>query len=148
MALARAAKTATEVDGLIVEAKAEGAPEQYLADLTSIGAAKARDDGGLQERLSNPGDYGAMSARDVAKAEAAVLRRAVAEEQDEVIEPEIVNEDDPTEIWQQILAAAGRRGWSMDQTEDQFAQFSNGTAAGSAEVDELRAFLKHLKSAK
>lgn len=64
---------------------------------------------------------------------------------DEVIEPEIVNEGDPMEVWQQILAAAGQRGWSMDQTEDRFAEFSGGTMAGSADADELRGFLAHMK---
>ena len=65
----------------------------------------------------------------------------------EVIEPEIVNDDDPTEVWRQIVAAAGRRGWSMDQTEDRFADFNGGTMPGSAELDDYRRFLTHLRGA-
>lgn len=69
-------------------------------------------------------------------------------EESEVIEPEIVNDQDPMEVWQQILAAAGSRGWSMDQTEDRFAEFSGGTMAGSADAEELRGFLEHVKAGK
>lgn len=107
VALATAAATADEVRKLWVEAKAAGAPVEYLAQLEAIGSAK---------------------------------------DETEVIEPEIVY-DDPTQVWQQILAAAGRRGWSMDQTEDRFAEHSGGTMAGSASADELNAFLQHLNSA-
>lgn len=66
-------------------------------------------------------------------------------DEEDVIEPEIVYSD-PMQVWQQILAAAGRRGWSMDQTEDEFASFSGGTMAGAADADELNKFLDHLKA--
>jgi prolyl-tRNA editing enzyme YbaK/EbsC (Cys-tRNA(Pro) deacylase) len=66
-------------------------------------------------------------------------------DEEDVIEPEIVY-DDPMQVWQQVLAAAGRRGWSMDQTEDEFASFSGGTMAGAADADELNKFLDHLKA--
>ncbi|MEV7770464.1 hypothetical protein [Kitasatospora sp. NPDC086791] len=71
--------------------------------------------------------------------------RAIEEARAEVIEPEIVNENDPMEIWQQVLSAAGTRGWSMDQTEERFAEFSGGTMPGSASTEELRRFLAHLR---
>lgn len=69
-----------------------------------------------------------------------------AKAESEVIDPEIVY-DDPTQVWEQVLAAAGAKGWSMDQTEDKFAEFSGGTMAGSADADELNKFLDHLKAA-
>lgn len=65
--------------------------------------------------------------------------------EDDVIEPEIVY-DDPTQVWEQVLVAAGGKGWSMDQTEDRFAEFSGGTMAGSADAEELAKFLDHLKA--
>jgi hypothetical protein len=71
--------------------------------------------------------------------------REIEESKAEVIVPEIVNDSDPMEVWQQILAAAGTRGWSMDRTEAAFAEFSNGTTAGSASAEELRGFLDHLR---
>jgi hypothetical protein len=102
--LAKEAQTAEEVAKLHDQAKAEGAPDHYLAQLKKIEESK-----------------------------------------DEVIDPEIVY-DDPMQVWQQILTAAGSKGWSMDQTEDRFAEFSGGTMAGSADVDELNRFLDHIKS--
>lgn len=71
--------------------------------------------------------------------------QAAPAEDEEVIEPEIVY-DDPTQVWEQILAAAGSKGWSMDQTEDRFAEFTGGTMAGSADADEMTKFLDHLKA--
>ncbi|MGW6912497.1 recombination directionality factor [Kitasatospora sp. NPDC054939] len=72
--------------------------------------------------------------------------RVIEEAKAEVIVPEIVDDSDPMEVWQQILAAAGTRGWSMDHTETAFAEFSGGTMAGSASAGELRKFLTHLRS--
>jgi hypothetical protein len=63
----------------------------------------------------------------------------------EVIEPEIVNDDDPTEVWFQIVAAAGSRGWSTDQIEERFAEFSGGTMPGAAATADLHRFLAHMK---
>jgi hypothetical protein len=74
--------------------------------------------------------------------------RAVEDSKVEVIVPEIVNDEDPMDVWQQVLGAAGSRGWSMDHTEDEFARFSGGTMAGSASAEELRKFLQHLRGAR
>lgn len=140
-ALAKAAKTVDEVRLLYKEAGAAGAPAAYLATLEQIGAAKVRNDGGLMERLSNPGDYGETSAED----EAAQVSALFHGPQDDVIEPEIVNDDDPTEVWFQIVAAAGSRGWSTDQIEERFAEFSGGTMPGAAATADLHRFLAHMK---
>ncbi|MGA5820908.1 hypothetical protein ACPC54_23945 [Kitasatospora sp. NPDC094028] len=68
-----------------------------------------------------------------------------ASEAEEVIEPEIVDDQDPTEVWFQIMAAAGGRGWTTDVTEKEFAERNGGTMPGSASAAELRTFLAWLK---
>lgn len=113
LALAQGAPGPAAFDAIVQEAKAAGAPADYLAQLAKIGAAK----------------------------------RAAAVPAEEVIEPEIVNDEDPSEVWFQIVAAAGSRGWSMEQTEERFAEFSGGTMPGSAETGQLREFLASLKAA-
>ncbi len=71
---------------------------------------------------------------------------AEAEEpEDEVIDPEIVDDQDPTEVWFQIMAAAGARSWTTDATEQAFAERNGGTMPGSASAAELRTFLAWLK---
>ncbi|WP_035796349.1 recombination directionality factor [Kitasatospora mediocidica] len=75
-------------------------------------------------------------------------RAADRSEPDDVIEPEIVNDEDPTEVWFQIVAAAGSRGWSTEHIEERFAEFSGGTMPGSAETAELHRFLAHMKAGK
>lgn len=98
--LAEKAETAESAMELHDQAKAEGAPDHYLAQLRRIADSKV----------------------------------------------EFVDEN--TSVWQQILAEAGRRGWSMDETERKFAEYSGGTMPGSAESNELRQFLEHLQSGK
>jgi hypothetical protein len=144
--LASAAKTMAEVDALIKEAKAEGAPGSYLATLTTIGAAKAKDDGGLMERLGNPGDYGPTSEAEAQEAEAAIFAHALAEElAEEPIDAEIVEDEDPSDIYFLIVKAAGKHGWTTSRIDQEFAQRNHGTMPGSAEASELRAFLDHVK---
>ncbi|OKJ06802.1 recombination directionality factor [Kitasatospora sp. CB01950] len=67
-------------------------------------------------------------------------------DEDGVIEPEIVDDQDPTEVWFQIIAAAGRLGWTTDATEAAFAERNGGTMPGSAEVTQLAEFLGWLKA--
>jgi hypothetical protein len=66
-------------------------------------------------------------------------------DEDDVIEPEIVDDGDPTEVWFQIMAAAGALGWTTDTTEAAFAERNSGTLPGSAEDHQLRTFLVWLK---
>ncbi len=66
-------------------------------------------------------------------------------DEDGVIEPEIVDDGDPTEVWFQIIAAAGRLSWTTDATEAAFAERNGGTMPGSASVAELGEFLRWLK---
>jgi hypothetical protein len=76
----------------------------------------------------------------------AALPVSEPEAEDEVIEPEFVDDDDPTEVWAQIVSAAGRHGWNSDRLEKEFAARSGGVMPGSAEVDDLRKFLAWVKS--
>lgn len=66
--------------------------------------------------------------------------------EDDVIEPEIVDDQDPTEVWFQIIAAAGALGWTTDATESAFADRNGGVMPGSAETAQLRSFLAWLKA--
>lgn len=88
----------------------------------------------------------AALAGDVAKGEKAAPPDAEAVEEDEAIEAEFVDDNDPSELWSQIVFAAGGRGWSTDQVEKEFAARNGGTMPGSAEVADLRKFLAFLKS--
>lgn len=71
---------------------------------------------------------------------------AVQPAEDEPIEAEIVNDDDPVELWGQIVFAAGGLGWTTDRLEQEFARRNDGTMPGSAEASQLKAFLRALKA--
>lgn len=143
--LASAAKTVAEVDALIKEAKAEGAPDSYLATLTSIGAALAKDDGGLTERLLNPGDYGPTSEAEIQEIEGAIFTAALAEE---TVDAEIVEDastDDIADVYFEIVKEAGRLGWTTSRIDQEFVD-RNGRPPGSAPITLLREFLAFVKS--
>lgn len=70
---------------------------------------------------------------------------APAPVQEEVVEAEVVDDNDPTELWMQIVGAAGGLGWSMDRLEGEFAQLNGGVMPSSAEPSQLRAFLAAVK---
>jgi hypothetical protein len=120
LALAQAAPTEAAFTAVCVEAETAGAPADYLRQLAAIGDAK---------RAAANNNHGAASTGTEV----------------EVIEPEIVNDQDPTEVWQQIVAAAGTRGWTLDETDERFAEFSGGTMPGSASIEEYRRFLNYLR---
>lgn len=71
--------------------------------------------------------------------------QAPAPVQEEVVEAEVVDDNDPTELWMQIVGAAGGLGWSMDRLEGEFAQRNGGVMPGSAEPSQLKAFLAAVK---
>lgn len=125
LALAKSAQSPQAFEAIVQEAKDAGAPADYLAQLMAVGSEKRAAATSSQRRTS---------------------AAPPAEPVEEVIEPEIVNDEDPTEVWFQIVAAAGARGWSTDQIEERFAEFSGGTMPGSAETSQLRAFLASMKA--
>jgi len=122
-----------------------GAPRDFL----SLAKAAPNADAALalywEAKASGASEGYLAQLKEIGAAKRAA--EASAGEADDVIEPEIVNDEDPTEVWFQIIAAAGARSWTTDQTEREFAKFSGGTMPGSAETFELRRFLAHLKSA-
>ncbi|MGW4648100.1 recombination directionality factor [Kitasatospora sp. NPDC004289] len=92
----------------------------------------------------NPALEAALKARVEVLTPKPATPTAPAEE--EVIEPEIVDDGDPTEVWFQIIAAAGSLGWTTDATEAAFAERNAGTMPGSADTAQLRVFLAWLKA--
>ena len=64
---------------------------------------------------------------------------------DGAFEAEVVDEDADA-VWQQVLAAAGKHGLSLEDTTNGFAQYSGGVVASTATAAELRAYLDHLQS--
>jgi hypothetical protein len=147
---------AGQVPQIAIEGGQQAVPQRTAIEAASVAPAGPSKDFVALAKVARTADdvvelYREAEAAGAPKDYLAQLQQigsAKRAEEAEVIEPEIVNENDPLEIWQQVLAAAGARGWSMDQTEDRFAEFTGGTMAGSADTAELRRFLSHLKSAK
>jgi hypothetical protein len=67
---------------------------------------------------------------------------------DEVHDAEFVEDDDVTDIWYQIMAAAGLLGLTTDQVEARFAEANGGLHPSTATADRLRTFLTSLKAAR
>ncbi|MEU0939873.1 hypothetical protein [Embleya sp. NPDC005971] len=65
----------------------------------------------------------------------------------EVVDAEVVD-DDPTDVWFQVMAVAGRKGWDTDRLNGEFAAAYDGLTPGSATAGQLRAFLTSLKGSK
>jgi hypothetical protein len=64
-----------------------------------------------------------------------------------VVEAELVD-DDVTEIWFQIIAAAGRHNLTTDEVTAEFAQQHGGLHPSTASAEQLRGFLTILKGAR
>lgn len=121
LAEARKATTQGEVLALFQEAKDAGAPLAYQEELKAIGQGKPA---------------------------AAPTPPPVPEpDEDGAVEAEVV-EDDVTEIWFQIIAAAGRHNLSTDEVTNEFAAQHNGLHPSTASAEQLRAFLNVLKGAR
>jgi DNA polymerase-3 subunit epsilon len=88
------------------------------------------------EAEMNPADYGDASEEQIAEFAAA----------DGVHDAEIVDDGALEEIWFQIIAAAGTKGWTTDDVEQRFAQRHGGLMPATASADQLRAFLAAVKA--
>lgn len=66
--------------------------------------------------------------------------------EEEVVVPELVDDDDPTEVWFQIIAAAGARGWTTEDVEMRFAAVNDGLMPSSATTPQLVGFLAAIKA--
>ncbi|ABD94179.1 unknown [Streptomyces phage mu1/6] len=131
-----------------------GGPERAAIEAAPVPdylalAKLSRDAGAVRDIWKTANSKGHMtpelSAALKALADRFTPAAADTAEAEEVIEPEIVDDGDPTEVWFQIMAAAGGRGWTTDATEQAFAERNSGTLPGSASAGELQAFLVWLK---
>ena len=93
------------------------------------------------ERLGNPGDYGPMSEQEQSEATSALFHGAP----DEPIEAEVVDDDDPSEVWGQIVFAAGSYSWTTKQLTDKYAEHNQGEMPGS-DVPAMKRFLADVKA--
>lgn len=59
---------------------------------------------------------------------------------------EVVEDNDIDALWFQIIAAAGGKGWTTDQTEHKFAEHNRGDMPGTATPEQLRGFLAAVKA--
>lgn len=135
----RAAITSGQPD-YIAEARKCTTPEAVLAVYS-----KARD-----------AQHGTPELRDTLKAMADRLAEtgqqqdappaAASQPAEEVHDAEVVEDDDVEAIWFQIIAAAGGKGWTTDQTEQKFAEHNRGDMPGTATAEQLRGFLAAVKA--
>ncbi|SEO82906.1 recombination directionality factor [Actinacidiphila rubida] len=64
---------------------------------------------------------------------------------DEVHDVEIVDDGDLEDLWFQIIAAAGTRGWTTDEVEQKFAARHGGLMPATASAEQLSGFLAAVK---
>ncbi|WP_019547621.1 MULTISPECIES: hypothetical protein [Streptomycetaceae] len=127
VALAEAATTADAVGELWTQAVQAGHMDDQIA-----AALRARGEALRQEAHgSGPQEQGSESAP-------------------ELVEAEIVPDDEtpdevPEDVWFDIIAAAGKHGWSTAEVEQRFAQANDGLHPSTASVKRLRSFLADLK---
>jgi hypothetical protein len=65
---------------------------------------------------------------------------------DDVHDAEIVDDGDLEDLWFQIIAAAGGRGWTTDETEAKFAERHGGLMPATASAQQLSGFLAAVKA--
>ncbi|MEE4546499.1 hypothetical protein V2S66_31605 [Streptomyces sp. V4-01] len=131
--LAANAKTADEVGALWKQAVHRGDMDKALeAVLTARGAElrgkEVSDEAGESGWHAEPHQDGPFP------------------DQDGAVEAEIVDDGDLAEIWFQIIAAAGTRGWTTEQTEARFAERNGGLMPATAGAQQLTGFLAAVKA--
>ncbi|WP_019548430.1 hypothetical protein [Streptomyces sulphureus] len=92
----------------------------------------------------------ALRARGETLKQAAPPSPQQGEETPELMEAEIVPDDEtpdeaPEDVWFDIIAAAGKHGWSTAEVEQRFAQANDGLHPSTASASRLRAFLEEVK---
>lgn len=126
-----------------------GEPGEKAPDYMAL-ATMARDPETVRNIWRNANAKGHMtpelSAQLQARVEALTKTQPAPEPVEEpVVEAEFADED-PSELWFQIVSIAGRLGWAMDRTEKEFAARNGGVMPGSAEAAQLRDFINYLKA--
>ncbi|MER7815592.1 hypothetical protein [Streptomyces sp. NPDC096153] len=138
-ALAAAAKTSDEVGKLWTKANQNGHLDHGLAKVLRDRAAA------LGAPMKGP-----TSSEQPPTAETPAEQPPAAAEQqpdgDGAYPVEIVDDGAVEEIWFQIIAAAGTRGWTTEQVEVRFAQANGGQMPATASADRLTAFLRAIKA--
>lgn len=132
-ALASVAKTADEVAALYKQAVDAKHMDKGLADTLAARGKALRD---AEQATSGAGN---TTGEDQSKS-----LPAPAEEP--VHDAEIVDDGDLAEIWFQIIAAAGTRGWTTDETEQKFAARNGGLMPATAGAGQLSEFLAAVKA--
>jgi Recombination directionality factor-like len=141
--LQEAKEAATRDDVLVIfqAAKAAGRPVPYQEQIRAIGmskpavAAQPEVDHSTEHEM-NPADYGDASEEQIAE----------FLDGHPVHEAEIVDDGALEEIWFQIIAAAGTKGWTTEATEQKFAARNGGLMPATASVEQLRGFLAAVKA--
>lgn len=128
-ALASVAKTADEVARLYTQAVDAKHMDKGLADIL---AARGK---ALREAEQKGGE-----------AEGNQPGSALPAPVEEPVDAEIVDDGDLAEIWFQIIAAAGTRGWTTDETEQKFAARNGGLMPATASAGSLQEFLTAVKA--
>jgi len=140
-ALVSVAKTPEEVGKLWTQANQAGHLDDALA-----AAIKAKATA-LGARLKTPEQRQAEEVSDAA-GESGWKTEPHQDGPDEegAYVAEVVEDNDIDALWFQIVAAAGTKGWTTDETEVKFAEANRGDMPGTATPEQLRGFLAAVKA--
>lgn len=133
-ALAAVATTADEVASLYKQAVAA---KHMDKDLAAVLAARGTELRRIEEVADEAGESGWQ---------AEPHQDGPFLDEDGAVEAEVVDDGDLAEIWFQIIAAAGTRGWTTDEVEQKFAARFGGLMPATAGAEQLRAFLAAVKA--
>lgn len=138
-ALAAKATTPAEVRALYEQAVTARHMDKALAAAltaraTALGATVKTPEQKQAEDVSDAAGESGWTAEADRQAEA-----------EEVVIPEVVDEDDTEHLWFQIIAAAGKHDMTTDEVTDEFAKENEGLHPSTASADRLRIFLNNLK---
>ena len=133
-ALAAVAKTADEVAALYKQAVAA---KHMDKDLAAVLAARGTELRRIEEVTDEAGESGWQ---------AEPHQDGPFLDEDGAVDAEVVDDGDLEEIWFQIVAAAGTRGWTTDEVEQKFAARFGGLMPATAGAEQLRGFLAAVKA--
>jgi hypothetical protein len=133
-ALAAVATTADEVAALYKQAVAA---KHMDKDLAAVLGARGTELRRIEEVADEAGESGW-------KAEP--HQDGPFPDEDGAVDAEVVDDGDLAEIWFQIIAAAGTKGWTTDETEQRFAARNGGLMPATASAEQLSEFLTAVKA--
>lgn len=133
-ALAAVAKTADEVAALYKQAVAA---KHMDKDLAAVLAARGTELRRIEEVTDEAGESGWQ---------AEPHQDGPFPDEDGAVDAEVVDDGDLAEIWFQIIAAAGTRGWTTAEVEQRFAARNGGLMPATASAGQLTQFLAAVKA--